>query len=161
MRWCDAVDGWDLKCEELNIHVQVNYKADSQSQTLVYVQLVMEMMCKQKRVNQWYLQCKVSLLLAAWSMFWISGYPSGSGSGLCLFVTGLTFGVRSGILIGMCFGCGCWSCATSVNYKLLFLLKVWCIVFSMVVMLTKGLWKMFVAFGMASCTSSSCGYGCC
>ena len=52
MRWCDAVDGWDLKCEELNIHVQVNYKADSQSQTLVYVQLVMEMMCKQKRVNQ-------------------------------------------------------------------------------------------------------------
>ena len=52
MRWCDAVDGWDLKCEELNIHVQVNYKADSQSQALVYVQLVMEMMCKQKRVNQ-------------------------------------------------------------------------------------------------------------
>ena len=52
MRWCDVVDGWDLKCEELNIHVQVNYKADSQSQTLVYVQLVMEMMCKQKRVNQ-------------------------------------------------------------------------------------------------------------
>ena len=90
MRWCETVDGWVLKWEELNIHVQVNYKADSQSQTLVYVQLVMEMMCKQKRVNQWYLQCKVSLLLAAWFMFWISGYPSGSGSGLCLFVTGLT-----------------------------------------------------------------------